>query len=133
MTTMTPKRKAAKKSLRIRPEFLPDSARYATIDEEEYVMIPVRDFAGWYEDIEDRIIVEERRRFDDGPHCLRDTRPDCYRDCGGSRPPQGYIPVRNYGARSSLTMCSSSLWKTSMSVSVPIVTRMQSSSPRLLK
>jgi hypothetical protein len=67
MATMTSKEKAVEKPLRIREEYLPDSARYAIVDEEEYVMIPVKDFAGWYEDLEDRIIVEERRLFDDGP------------------------------------------------------------------
>lgn len=49
---------ARKKTLRIRPEFLPDSARYATIDEREYVMIPVEDFAEWHEDLEDRAVAE---------------------------------------------------------------------------
>lgn len=67
MTTMTIERKSAKKPLRIREEYLPGSARYTTVGEEEYVMIPVKDFADWYEDLEDRVLVEERRRFDDAP------------------------------------------------------------------
>ncbi len=58
MTAMTPKRKAIRKALRIRPELLPASARYATIDDNEYVMIPVKDFGGWYEDIEDNAVAE---------------------------------------------------------------------------
>ncbi len=63
MTTATIKRK----KLRIREELLPDSAVYATIAEKEYVMIPVEEFGDWYEDIEDRILVKERKRFDEGP------------------------------------------------------------------
>jgi hypothetical protein len=61
MTTMTPKRKTARKPLRIRPELLPDSAKYATFDDEEYVMIPVRDFGDWFEDIEDMLSIEDAR------------------------------------------------------------------------
>ncbi len=67
MTTMTPQRKASRKSLRIRPELLPESAMYGTFADREYIMIPVADFGDWYEDIEANIIAEERRQFDDGP------------------------------------------------------------------
>lgn len=59
MTTATaPRKRTVRKPLRIRPELLPDSAKYATIDDEEYVMIPVRDFGEWYEDIEDGAIAQ---------------------------------------------------------------------------
>ncbi len=67
MTTMTPRKKASRKPLRIRPEFLPESAIYGTFAEREYVMIPVEDFGDWYEDIEANVVAEERRQFDDGP------------------------------------------------------------------
>ncbi len=58
MTAIAPRRKSARKPLRIRPEFLPDSAKYATIDDRDYVMIPVDDFAEWHEDLADRAIAE---------------------------------------------------------------------------
>ncbi len=58
MTATIERRKPARKPLRIRPEYLPDSARYATIDDCEYVMIPVADFAGWHEELEDRAVAE---------------------------------------------------------------------------
>ncbi len=58
MTTSTIHKKMSRKPLRIRPEFLPESAKYATIDDTEYVLIPVKDFAEWYEDIEDRAVGE---------------------------------------------------------------------------
>ena len=67
MTTLTPRKKASRKPLRIRPEFLPESAVYGAFAGREYVMIPVEDFGDWYEDIEANAIAEERRRFDDGP------------------------------------------------------------------
>lgn len=51
----------AKKPLRIREELLPGSSRYITIDGIEYVALPVADFRDWYEDIEDRIALEEAR------------------------------------------------------------------------
>ncbi len=50
-----------KKKLRIKEEYLPDSAIYGTIDGKEYIMLPVEDFGGWLEDIEDRLAVEEAR------------------------------------------------------------------------
>lgn len=56
MTSAT-KRRPAKKALRIRDELLPGSAKYATIDDVEYVMIPVADFGDWYEDVEDGAVV----------------------------------------------------------------------------
>ena len=58
--------RAAKKKLRIRGELLPETARYADLDGQEYICIPVKDFGGWYEDIEDRLLVEEFERNDDG-------------------------------------------------------------------
>ena len=61
MTATVTRRKASRKPLRIRPEFLPDSARYITIDDCDYVMIPVADFAGWHEDLEDRAVAEDAR------------------------------------------------------------------------
>lgn len=60
MTTATKKR-TAKKPLRIRDELLPESAKYATIDDVEYVMIPVADFGEWYEDVEDGAVVQYAR------------------------------------------------------------------------
>ncbi len=58
MTTIAPRKKTPRKPLRIRPELLPDSAKYATIDSEEYVMIPVRDFGEWYEDVVDGAVAQ---------------------------------------------------------------------------
>ncbi len=60
-TTAAPGKRASRKPLRIRPELLPDSAKYATIDGEEYIMIPVRDFGEWYEDVEDGAVVQHVR------------------------------------------------------------------------
>ncbi len=57
-TTMTPRRKAVRKSLRIRPELLPDSVKYGTFDGREYVMIPVEDFGEWYEDALDGAVID---------------------------------------------------------------------------
>lgn len=66
MTTATaPGKKMPQKPLRIRPELLPDSAKYCTLDEREYVMIPVEDFGGWLEDIEDTLSLEEYRNDPD--------------------------------------------------------------------
>ena len=59
MITATLRKKKAVHSARIRPEFLPDSAVYGTFADREYVMIPVEDFGGWLEDIEDRLAVED--------------------------------------------------------------------------
>lgn len=56
--TATMTKRTIRKPLRIRPELLPDSAKYATIDDEEYVMIPVRDFGEWYEDVEDGVLAQ---------------------------------------------------------------------------
>lgn len=56
--TATMTKRTSRKLLRIRPELLPDSAKYATIDDEEYVMIPVRDFGEWYEDVEDGVLAQ---------------------------------------------------------------------------
>ncbi len=56
-----------KRPLRIREEFLPESAKYATIDSVEYVMIPVADFGEWYEDVEDGAVV---RYAHDNPESL---------------------------------------------------------------
>ncbi len=64
-TAAAPKKKSPRKPLRIRPELLPDSAKYGTFDEREYVMIPVEDFGGWLEDIEDMLAVEEYRNDPD--------------------------------------------------------------------
>ena len=61
MTTMTPRRKAIRKRLRIRPELLPDSAVYGTFAGREYVMIPVEDFGWWFEDLEDNAVAEYAR------------------------------------------------------------------------
>ena len=58
---MAVRKKSSRKPLRIRQELLPDSAKYGTFDGLEYVMIPVEDFGGWYEDIEDRLALEEAR------------------------------------------------------------------------
>ena len=58
--SITTKKKGVKKN-RIRPELLPDSAKYATIDEREYIMIPVSDFGEWYNDVLDGAIADERR------------------------------------------------------------------------
>lgn len=60
MTTATKKR-TGKNPLRIREELLPESAKYATIDGVEYVMIPVTDFGEWYEDVEDGAVVQYAR------------------------------------------------------------------------
>ncbi len=49
-----------KKKLRIREELLPDSARYITIDDIEYVAMPVADFGEWYEDAIDLAVAEDR-------------------------------------------------------------------------
>lgn len=57
MTTATPRKKATKKPLRIRPEILPESVKYITIDDIEYVAMPVKDFGDWYEDVEDGAVV----------------------------------------------------------------------------
>ncbi len=59
--TATAKKRSAKKPLRIREELLPESAKYATIDGIEYVMIPVADFGEWYEDVEDGAVVQYAR------------------------------------------------------------------------
>ncbi len=48
------------KPLRIREELLPDSARYITIDDIEYVAVPVADFGEWYEDTVDLAVAEDR-------------------------------------------------------------------------
>lgn len=61
MTTTATRKKASRKPLRIRPELLPDSAKYGTFDGREYIMVPVEDFGDWLEDIEDRLAVEEAR------------------------------------------------------------------------
>lgn len=61
MTTALTRKKAAQKPLRIRPELLPDSAKYGTFDGLEYVMIPVADFGEWYEDVEDGAVVRYTR------------------------------------------------------------------------
>lgn len=61
MTATAEKKKTSRKPLRIRQELLPDSAKYGTFDGREYVMIPVEDFGGWYEDMEDRLALEEAR------------------------------------------------------------------------
>ena len=67
MATITASRKKApKKPLRIRPELLPDSAKYGTFDGREYVMIPVEDFGEWYEDVEDGAVVEYVVRTESG-------------------------------------------------------------------
>ncbi len=58
MTTMTPRKKASRKPLRIRPELLPDSAKYGAFDGREYVMIPVEDFGDWYEDALDSAVID---------------------------------------------------------------------------
>ncbi len=58
MTTMTPRKKATRKPLRIRPELLPDSAKYGTFDGREYIMIPVEDFGHWYEDALDGAVID---------------------------------------------------------------------------
>lgn len=60
MTTAAKKR-PAKKPHRIREELLPESAKYATIDNIEYVMIPVADFGEWYEDVEGGAVVQYAR------------------------------------------------------------------------
>lgn len=57
-TTMMPRRKTVRKPLRIRPELLPDSAKYGTFDGREYVMIPVEEFGDWYEDALDGAVVD---------------------------------------------------------------------------
>ncbi len=54
------------KPLRIREELLPDSARYLTLDNVEYVMIPVAEFGDWYEDAIDSALVHEYG-YDDEP------------------------------------------------------------------
>ncbi len=54
------------KPLRIREELLPDSARYITIDDIEYVAMPVTDFGEWYEDTVDLAVAEDRD-CDPGP------------------------------------------------------------------
>lgn len=59
--TTTAKKRVAGKRLRIREELLPESAKYATIDDVEYVMIPVSDFGEWYEDVEDGAVVRYAR------------------------------------------------------------------------
>ncbi len=46
--------------LRIREELLPGSARYITIDDIEYVAMPVADFGEWYEDTVDLAVAEDR-------------------------------------------------------------------------
>lgn len=61
MTTATKKRPATKKPLRIRPELLPESAKYGSFDGREYIMIPVEEFGDWYEDIQDGAIIQDRR------------------------------------------------------------------------
>ncbi len=68
MTTTTAKKRVPKpnKPLRIREELLPDSARYITIDDIEYVAMPVADFGEWYEDTVDLAVAEDRDR-DPGP------------------------------------------------------------------
>ncbi len=72
-TTRTPKPKSrsaakttsqphgTKKPLRVKPEFLPDSATYGTFAGREYVMIPVEDFGEWYEDALDGAVVDHIR------------------------------------------------------------------------
>ncbi len=62
MTTMTTRKKANRKPLRIREELLPDSAKYGTFDGREYVMIPVEDFGDWFEYIEDMLALEEAQK-----------------------------------------------------------------------
>lgn len=50
------------KPLRIREELLPDSARYITIDDIEYVAMPVAHFGEWYEDTVDMAVADDRSR-----------------------------------------------------------------------
>lgn len=52
--------------LRIREELLPDSAKYITLDDREYVMIPVDEFGEWYEDIVDGAVSQDRLLNDTG-------------------------------------------------------------------
>ena len=61
MGIAVPRKKALGKPLRIRPELLPDSAKYGAFDGREYVMIPVEDFGEWYEDVEDGAVVRYAR------------------------------------------------------------------------
>lgn len=51
-------KKALKKPLRIRSELLPESARYITIDDVEYVALPVVEFGDWYEDTLDGAVAD---------------------------------------------------------------------------
>lgn len=51
-----------KKPLRIREELLPRSARYITIDDIEYVAMPVADFGEWYEDVELGAVLDDRQK-----------------------------------------------------------------------
>lgn len=46
------------KPLRIRSELLPESATYGRFADREYVMIPVEDFADWYEDTVDAAVTD---------------------------------------------------------------------------
>lgn len=52
----------AKKPLRIREEFLPKSARYITIDDIEYVAMPVADFGEWFEEVELGAVLDDRKK-----------------------------------------------------------------------
>lgn len=72
MTATTRKKAVGKK--RIRPELLPDTARYLTIDDQDYVMIPVADFGEWYEDTVDSAIAEDRRQDDASAIPLEEAR-----------------------------------------------------------
>ncbi len=60
MTSVHTRKKAGNKK-RIRPELLPETAKYLTLDDTEYVMIPVSDFGEWYEDAVDSAIAEDSK------------------------------------------------------------------------
>jgi hypothetical protein len=85
MTTMTPRKRATRKPLRIRPELLPGSARYVTLDDDEYVMIPVRDFGDWYEDIEDNAVAEYAKDVPGSAIPLEDVEAEIQRERKGGR------------------------------------------------
>lgn len=68
MTTTTSRRKAEKKQsakkarvkkpLRIRPEFLPESAIYVTIDSLEYIALPTSGYTDWFESVENQSVAD---------------------------------------------------------------------------
>ncbi len=55
---MTTSKKRDKYVLRVRSELIPESSKYMTFDDVDYLMIPVGEFNAWYETFEDTSIAK---------------------------------------------------------------------------